>query len=176
MSRKTPGLTQIAEAVQNGGGYTLATRSGKRKRICQRRTGVLVQLLADAVQSGPTAWSGCQTASRHPRRFFSRQHHEEANSLASRRLSAVSAASFRVEQRFVPDCGPLLLEEINDFCGGSMRLGGQTPSVSSSGRETLFDLIGKPNCCQKVLSIVSLTFTSDKRIYLTFKNKLHAAW
>jgi hypothetical protein len=36
--------------------------------------------------------------------------------------------------------------------------------------------MGKTNCCQKVLSIVSLTLTPDKRIYLTFKDKLHAAW
>jgi len=57
-----------------------------------------------------------------------------------------------------------------------MRLGGQNLSVNSSGRETLLDLMGKTNCCQKVLSIVSLTLTPDKRIYLTFKNKLHAAW
>ena len=57
-----------------------------------------------------------------------------------------------------------------------MRLGGQNPSVSSSGRDTLLDLIGKTNYCQKIPSIVSLTFTPDKRIYLTFKNKLHAAW
>ena len=68
------------------------------------------------------------------------------------------------------------LEEIDDFCGGSMRLGGQNPSVSSSGRENSFGPHGQTNCCQKILSIVSLTFTPDKRIYLTFKNKLHAAW
>jgi hypothetical protein len=32
-----------------------------------------------------------------------------------------------------------------------MRLGGQNPSVSSSGRDTLLDLIGKTNYCQKFL-------------------------
>jgi hypothetical protein len=57
-----------------------------------------------------------------------------------------------------------------------MRLSGQTPSVKSLGRETLSDLIGRINCPQKVPTTVSLTLTPDKRIYLRFKNKLHAAW
>jgi len=48
---------------------------------------------------------------------------------------------------------PLTLEEINNFCSGSMRLGGQNPSVSSSGRDTLLDLIGKTNYCQKFLAL-----------------------
>ena len=57
-----------------------------------------------------------------------------------------------------------------------MRLSGQNLSVNSSGRETPLDFMGTTNCCQKVAGIVSLTLTPDKRIYLTFKNKLHAAW
>ena len=56
-----------------------------------------------------------------------------------------------------------------------MRLGGQNVSVNSSGRETFLDLMVN-HCSQKIPSIVSLTLTPDKRIYLTFKNKLHAAW
>jgi hypothetical protein len=55
VSRKVPELTQTGRAVPNGDGYTLATRAGKRKGICQHRTHLLVQLLADAVQPGPTA-------------------------------------------------------------------------------------------------------------------------
>jgi hypothetical protein len=43
-------------------------------------------------------WSGCRTASRHPRRSFPRQHHEENNSLASGRLSAVSAPSCKISR------------------------------------------------------------------------------
>ena len=48
--------------------------------------------------------------------------------------------------------------------------------MSSSGRETFVDLLAQTNCCQKIASIVSLTLTPDKRIYLRVKNKLHAAW
>jgi hypothetical protein len=57
-----------------------------------------------------------------------------------------------------------------------MRSDGQNLSVNSFGRETLLDLMGKIKCPQKVPSIVSLTLTPDKRIYLRFKNKLQAAW
>ena len=54
MSRKAPELTQIAGAVQDGGGYTLATRAGKRERICH--TGpICLSNCSDAVQSGLTA-------------------------------------------------------------------------------------------------------------------------
>jgi hypothetical protein len=54
VNRRVPKFTQTSQAVQNRGGHTLATRAGKRKGICQHRTDLLFQLLADAVQPGPT--------------------------------------------------------------------------------------------------------------------------
>jgi hypothetical protein len=41
--------------VQNGGGYTLATRAGKRTGICQHSIDLLIQLLADSMQPDLTA-------------------------------------------------------------------------------------------------------------------------